>query len=703
MADAEDVLLAAAEHVGAATRALWQRHAEDPGAAHAAAAERRLAAWLAVLGAEPLALTAWEAPPKLRWLARTLGRPAPWQERPRAVAWSDGRQLFLPAAALRSAAPEDAARVLLAALAQGQRVARGRLPDPAARAVARDVRFVLEAALGDAELAAALPGLAPALDAARARALSARPSLERLRPAEREVESLVRALLAGPASAGERGATVIAPDATRGGDGSETDRESRSTRERIDREAADAVASGTAAHVDQAAQAWEARLAALAGGYRGVAPVEHWGAPAPPGALEATPRPQPSGRPLRHGRRPRSRSLPRPVLRRAAEEEDPASRPGPFAVPHGDPHLALQDARGVERPEDRGEEDLDALAEELARAGTLPTVRSEGDVGEVLEAGPRSAGALASAAAAPETAGAATVFLYPEWDAGRGAYRTPGIVLRERLLQAADSARAARLRAGQAALLARLRRQFEALRPRRERVGRQLEGDQVDVDGIVSEHAERRAGLAPEGRLYARERPRRRDVAVTLLVDASGSTDAWMSRGARVIDVARQAALCLGEALAALGDRHAILAFSGRGPGDVRVGVAKRFAEPWGDAVRARVAALEPDRSTRLGGPIRHATAGLARQSARARLLLVLSDGKPDDDDAYEGAYGLEDVRQAVLEARHAGVRPFCVTIDRTGPAYLPHLFGPHGYTVLWDVEQLPERLPAIYRRLIGV
>jgi nitric oxide reductase NorD protein len=200
--------------------------------------------------------------------------------------------------------------------------------------------------------------------------------------------------------------------------------------------------------------------------------------------------------------------------------------------------------------------------------------------------------------------------------------------------------------------------------------------------------------------VYRRERPRRRDVAVALLVDASGSTDAWVSRGERVIDVAKQAALCLGEALAALGDRHAVYAFSGRGPGDVRVLVAKRFSEAWSESVRGRIGAIQPDRSTRLGGPIRHATAELARLPARARLLLVLSDGKPDDEDIYEGRYGLEDVRQAVFEARRVGVHPFCVTIDRRGPSYLPHLFGASGYTVLWDLRQLPARLPALYRRL---
>jgi nitric oxide reductase NorD protein len=663
MADAEDVLIAAAERVAALGRGR-SRQPAAAGRARSSALERRVVAWLAALGLPPLVPAPWEAPPAAGRLARVLGRTAPWQRRPRAFAWSDGRRLFLPAEALRGERAEDTDRVLLAALAQGLRVARRRLPDPRRPAIASDVCFMLQAALGDAELASELPGLAPALDAERARALAERPDAERLRPAERVVEALVRRLLAGPAR--DAAKLVVAHGAAR----------------------------ATPTRVEARAAEWCAKLARLPGGYRGVAPVGHWGAPPPFGAIGSrSPRPRPPGSP-RGERRPPTRSVSRPMLRRG-DPEPGSARPGPFVVPHGDPHLAVQDACGVARPEDRGDEDLDALAEELVRAGALPTVCSPGEVREVLEGGARPArdGATPNAAVRVQEGGA---FLYPEWDAKRAAYRDPGIVLRECTLPLPGASRPS---PGQAALLARVRRQFEALRPRREQVGRQLDGDDIDVDAIVDEHGERVAGRTPEGRSYACGRPRRRDVAVSLLVDASGSTDGWVSSSERVIDVARQAALCLGEALAALGDRHAILAFSGQGAGDVRVGVAKRFAEPWSETVRARLAGLEPDRSTRLGGPIRHATAGLARQAVRTRVLLVLSDGKPDDDDAYEGDYGLEDVRQAVFEARRAGVRPFCVTIDRTGPAYLPYLFGP-SYAVLWNIQQLPERLPAIYRRL---
>jgi nitric oxide reductase NorD protein len=292
------------------------------------------------------------------------------------------------------------------------------------------------------------------------------------------------------------------------------------------------------------------------------------------------------------------------------------------------------------------------------------------------------------------------VWLYPEWDARRNAYRDPGCRVRELPASAADRGWSEATLVARRALFARMRHQLESLRPRRQRLRRQTDGDDLDLAGWVDDWADRRAERAPSGRIHTQDRSRRRDVAVTLLLDASGSTESWLSGSQQVIDVVKETALAFTEALAALGDRFALQAFSGQGAADVRVRVLKRFAEPPGPTVQRRIGALEPDAFTRLGGALRHATAGLARERARARLLLVLSDGKPQDEDGYEGSYGIADVRQAVAEARLQDVRVFAVTVDREGADYLPHLFGPHGYTVIWNAESLPERLTAIYRRL---
>jgi nitric oxide reductase NorD protein len=160
--------------------------------------------------------------------------------------------------------------------------------------------------------------------------------------------------------------------------------------------------------------------------------------------------------------------------------------------------------------------------------------------------------------------------------------------------------------------------------------------------------------------------------------------------------------LMASEALDALGDAYAVMTFSGRGRDDVRVRTIKSFAERNGESVRRRIAALEPEGFTRLGAAVRHATARLAHEEAGHRLLLIVSDGKPNDEDEYEGRYGVEDSRQAIFEARASGVFPFCLTIDREGREYLTRIFGAAGHTILLDPEQLPIALLGVVRHLLA-
>jgi nitric oxide reductase NorD protein len=188
---------------------------------------------------------------------------------------------------------------------------------------------------------------------------------------------------------------------------------------------------------------------------------------------------------------------------------------------------------------------------------------------------------------------------------------------------------------------------------------------------------------------------------VALLVDVSASTDGWVSGERRIVDVEKEALLVVCEALDALGDPYGIFAFSGEGADAVSVICVKEFEERNGTVVRRRIAALESDRYTRIGAALRHVTAAICRQPARRRLLLVLSDGKPNDVDVYEGRYGVEDARQAIAEARRQGVNVFCLTVDREAPRYAGHLFGPAGFAVLRRADQLPVVLIEALRQLI--
>lgn len=116
--------------------------------------------------------------------------------------------------------------------------------------------------------------------------------------------------------------------------------------------------------------------------------------------------------------------------------------------------------------------------------------------------------------------------------------------------------------------------------------------------------------------------------------------------------------------------------------------------------MRRRIAGMRPQDYTRMGAVIRHMTRLFEDVEARTKLLITLSDGKPNAYDGYRGEYGIEDTRQALLGAKHAGIHPFCITIDTEARDYLPHMYGHVNYALVDDVRRLPLKVSDIYRRL---
>lgn len=247
----------------------------------------------------------------------------------------------------------------------------------------------------------------------------------------------------------------------------------------------------------------------------------------------------------------------------------------------------------------------------------------------------------------------------------------------------------------------RLRQQFQSLAPSRSWLRAQQDGDELDLDAYERFVSQRAAGdVSEDGRLYRSLHSNERDLSCLLLADLSLSTDAALNNSHRIIDVIRDSLYLFADALDASGDRFALYGFSSRRREHVRFHLLKAFDERYDATVRGRLMALKPGFYTRMGAAIRHASTLLARQPSKQRLLLILTDGKPNDLDQYEGRYGIEDTRQAVIEARRQGLRPFCVTIDREGADYLPYLFGAAGYVVIRNPTELPQRLPLLYAQL---
>ncbi len=284
---------------------------------------------------------------------------------------------------------------------------------------------------------------------------------------------------------------------------------------------------------------------------------------------------------------------------------------------------------------------------------------------------------------------------YDEWDFGRQHYRKRWCVLREVEIQAGDADLYSRTIAKYRGLVKSLHRTFEVLRGEDKMLRRQPDGEDLDIDAIVESWAEMHSGMEMSERLFTRMHKDERNIAVLFMVDMSGSTKGWIN------EAEKEALVLLVESLQILGDRYAIYGFSGWARKRCEAYHIKSFEEPLDNEVKRRIAGIEPRDYTRMGAAIRHFTRKLLEVEARTKLLITLSDGKPDDyDHYYRGEYGIEDTRQALFEARVAGVHPFCITIDQEGADYLPHMYGKANYVVLDEVGKLPLKVSDIYRKI---
>ncbi|MDA8086604.1 MAG: VWA domain-containing protein [Nitrospiraceae bacterium] len=284
---------------------------------------------------------------------------------------------------------------------------------------------------------------------------------------------------------------------------------------------------------------------------------------------------------------------------------------------------------------------------------------------------------------------------YDEWDYRRGGYRKGWCTLYEQDVHAGHGPFVEQTLKRYGGYVTALRNKFELLRREPRLLRRQMDGEDIDMDAMVEALADMKAGLLPSGEdLFVRYERKERDIAALFLLDMSGSTKGWVNQAEK------ESVVLMCEALQALGDRYAIYGFSGMTRGRCDFYRIKSFEEVFGPAVKKRIAGIDPKDYTRMGPAIRHANSILEKTGAKTRLLIVLSDGKPEDYDAYKGDYGVEDTRKALMEARERGVHPFCITIDKEARSYLPRMYGAANYILIDNVRKLPGRIPEIYRRL---
>ena len=250
-------------------------------------------------------------------------------------------------------------------------------------------------------------------------------------------------------------------------------------------------------------------------------------------------------------------------------------------------------------------------------------------------------------------------------------------------------------------LVKRIRYAFELLKPEGLiRLRQWTEGDEFDYRALLDFAIDKKAGKIPSDRLYIKHIKQTRDVAVLLLVDLSRSTaNAVLGSNATVLDVEKEAIVLFCEALEVVGDAFAIAGFSGTGRLGVDYFRIKNLDENMDDTVKRRINAMTPQRSTRMGAAIRHATRELKEISSKVRLLIILGDGFPNDVD-YKQNYAIEDTRKAIFEARSKNIYTHAITVNFAGDPKLDDLYGNVHHNVISDVRELPDKLLRIYGSL---
>ena len=337
--------------------------------------------------------------------------------------------------------------------------------------------------------------------------------------------------------------------------------------------------------------------------------------------------------------------------------------------------------------------------------------------------------------------GDARSFRYDEWDYLNRTYLRAWCRVFEQPLGTDGEDDIAPLKAVIRAYQSTVQRQLEQIRPTGlERIRRVQDGDELDLNAVIEARQDIRAGQSADERVYSRKERVQRDVSAIFLVDLSASTDdpihppeprdwsnyeedesdtraGWYASfdeieeepeepGRKIIDLEREAMVVMAAALEALGDSYGIYGFSGYSKDNVELFIAKEPDDAFSHTTLKSIAAMAPKGSTRMGPAIRHATQKLMNTGSAMKVLMVISDGFPQDCDygpvRGNHDYGVEDTAKALQESQQKGIETFCMTVDKSGHDYLKRMCPDERYMIIEEMEDLPSQLTKVYAALTG-
>ena len=251
-------------------------------------------------------------------------------------------------------------------------------------------------------------------------------------------------------------------------------------------------------------------------------------------------------------------------------------------------------------------------------------------------------------------------------------------------------------------VISRLKYLIESMIPQAlQRIRRVEDGDELDINAAIRAMIDIRMGQQPDTRIMMRYKRNVRDLAVMVLLDMSeSSNDKVRGHDYSIMDLSRAATVLLSDALDRIGDPFALHGFCSDGRHDVHYYRFKDFDQPYNDLVKARLAGLKGSYSTRMGAALRHAGAQLKLQPKSKKILFIITDGEPADNDVRDPQYLRFDTKRAVEELQRDGITTYALSLDPHADQYVSRIFGAKNFTVLDQVERLPEKLPMLYMGL---
>ena len=342
-----------------------------------------------------------------------------------------------------------------------------------------------------------------------------------------------------------------------------------------------------------------------------------------------------------------------------------------------------------------GDDDLDDHSNALDEINMKYTVRVDDTAHSVYQADFIENTTVSESA---ENDGNGYHIKYDEWDYAKRAYKDDFCKVYPKTLLKTDVGYYKKTLNQHRSTLAGLRKMLTTVNNKYQQQRRQTQGDEFDIDAITDLFVDVHSGHTPSEKIYISKRKKEKDLSILLLLDISLSSDGYAA-GNRVIDVEKQVSILFGEILEEFNIDFSIDCFYSKTRNHSSYITIKDFDEDWNKA-KLKVGAVEPSGYTRIGAALRHSGALLDKRETKNKWVILISDGKPNDYDKYEGKYGVNDVKQALRELNERQINSYALAIEAQAKYYLPQMFGQNHYQILTTPVELLQSLVQLYEKI---